>query len=660
MQEKSQILQDNVLRAYPPATPINPSKKRRVTPPQQRIVVPPSPPESLIISRQYRSASTATQATARTMPVLEESEGDASPGLSSSSLRDRLGKAFTMRRGTHSRKPSSATSFEFLAGKQDQGKLTLITNQSSQLSSPQSAQTGSANTSNLSALSTAHTSLYTHTFPITDPLPDIKSQGSATESQASFGSPNYYTVENASRVSSQCLPDWPGERRTYQSTGDRSFQSAGERSFQSPAQRSFQSPAQRSFQSPEERNFQSPGERSVKDEDRNITVKGGEVRVEIRRPTGKENSRAGFDDIGSGESSRVEATPPMRSARGSGKEVDESWRFPEASEESNAEPAIGLGIRTRRAFSNLRSQVQPSEQRAETGPNFGEGDDSEDYIDTVNFFQNMGEEEPSYPRRMKSALPYPPLPDLTDEDTQSSNKSKGRRREEDMGKLTPAKSSSSVLIDSSAGDSLNMPSQSSLGARLVRPTLSGSRNQSSSPSSGRRTAPPRPVFGRSLTGQTNISIDTTGSSSIALEDVEGLVRRMSEELSKRLSVLSSSGGSTLSSQGKVGGGVAIVVTADNDGSISEVRGGLLSISDDDEEEDDYYEYSSVDNRSTHLRPDKGKGREIPSSQGTSTGDTKDESTIGPSPMLSDVGVKVDNSRNAQGVLVHPGDERYNL
>lgn len=576
--DRSQLLEYSVLRAYPPANP----SRRRVTPPQSRLIVPPSPPESLITSgtRRYRSASSAT---VKTMPPQEE-EPDPVPIISS--LKGRLNRALSIRRGHHSRQSSDVVDLE--AGK----SLTPTTVHTQ---SPQSAP-NSATTANLSAVTTAHTSFYSHTFPVPDILPEEKGSEVITDSNSSYALDTYYGGASRSR-SRSTVQDLGRHGVTRQSsiTGD-----------------------------------------SV-NEGKNFDVIGGEVRIEIRRPYGKDenqNLQSSYpskdiykhDGLVEGLSVGNMVEGNVALARGNDDAVNND-------KNKDSIPVTPLGLRRHQGYSNLRDRIGLQDPPV-VHPSFGSTDDlsqnTDDLADdTVEYFEKLTS---GYtPGGIKKAISSQTL-----ESSQTQNKDD-----------ECANTSSSVLGDGSVHS-------------RQRPGAFDRSFTSSSSNIFRPSAAERPSPRRLLTGQTFMSAER--ASSIDPNDAAEIVRCFGTDLGRRLSALSSSGTSVKSSSG-LGAGFAVVLTTDGAGDINNLSGHLVSIADEGDEDE------SISDRHASSSPgwkDKGKGRAISEKDEKSNGETSESSKAeglggvlgksGSSLEVSDENFKL----GGQDVLLHPGDERYDL
>ncbi|KAF8454681.1 hypothetical protein BDZ91DRAFT_556882 [Kalaharituber pfeilii] len=598
--EKSLLLESNVLRAYPPAVPPGTSR-RKVTPPQPRLVVPPSPPESFIASgpRQYRSASTGTSGTVRTLPPQEE-ESDA-PALISQ-LKGRLNKALIMRRGYHSRKSSEV----------EKSPGSALTPSTANTTSPQSTL-DSAVTSNLSAITTAHSSLYLHTFPIPDIVPEAKSGEGSTDSGSSYGLPAYYTEDIGSKHTSQ---------------------GAFDRLSNVPIRNSTTT-------------------NRDEDEHSNIVISGAEVRVEIKRPDGSDighresldNGRRGVGSVGA-FSGRGSAGDDKGKAGTSEVKTITGQETPQTTHALRHQPRGFLILRDPTA---VRQRHLNLEAGNNSSSSLGNGSkNSEQYAEeTVQYFEGSGFGG-TIRKGIKGALPV--------SESQEFGNSTGSESE-------PALPCSRLSEDKA----LSMATSASPTSMVQRPrpALPG-RNQSSSSSSilysssGLRPSPIRLPTSHSLP-----SINST-SASINVNAAEGLVRCMSVELGKRLSALSSSG-STSSHSGLdgLGAGMAVVVTTDNDGEINDVKGHLLSIGDEGDDE----EHSSGRYDGSNLGDmDKGKGKavsdqgetSIEESQTSSNSDKQDDSMTTSSDLSEKHLQPVPGVRLGDEMRVHPGDERYNF
>lgn len=488
-----------------------------------------------------------------------------------------------MRRGHHSRQSSDAVDLE--AGK----SLTPTTVHTQ---SPQSAP-NSATTANLSAVTTAHTSFYSHTFPVPDILPEEKGGEATTDSNSSYALDTYYG--GASGRSKSTVKDLGGYDTTCQSPTTRV------------------------------------------NEDRNFDVMAGEVRIEIRRPFEKDenpNLQINYPprDIyrhdglmeGPSDGNVVEGNiAPAQGKGGAGFHGVGSGSYKESI------PVNPLGLRRYQGYSNLRDrtglQVLPVDD-----PSFTSSDDrsqnTEDLAnDTVEYFEELAS---GYtPGGIKKAISSQTLESSR---TQNTN------------------TSSSLLGDGS------------LHSRQRPGALDRSYTSSSSNIFYSSTAE-RPSPRRLLTGQPILSAERT--SSIDPSDAAEIVRCLSTDLGRRLSAALSSSGTSVKSNSALGAGFAVVLTTDGAGDINNLSGHLVSITDEGDEGD------SISDEHASGGPgwkDKGKGRAISEkdekSNGESSESSKDEGlggtlgNSGSSLEVSDGNFKL----GGQGVLVHPGDERYDL
>ena len=576
--DRSQLLEYSVLRAYPPANP----SRRRVTPPQSRLIVPPSPPESLIASgtRRYRSASSAT---VKTMPPQEE-EPDPVPIISS--LKGRLNRALSIRRGHHSRQSSDAVDLE--AGK----SLTPTTIQTQ---SPQSAP-NSATTANLSAVTTAHTSFYSHTFPVPDILPEEKGSEAITDSNSSYALDTYYG----------------GTSRRSKST----VQDLGMR--------------------------QSPITRDGVNKDRDFDVMTGEVRIEIRRPYSKDENQnlhrsypskdlGRHDSLTEGPSGGNIVEGNTALARGGG---GAGFNAVSSDKKKENTPVTPLGLRRHQGYSNLRDRIGLQGLPVDD-PSFGSTDNLSQNTDdlaneTAEYFEELSSlYSPGGIRKAVSAQKF------------ESSQTQDRDNE-------CANTSSSVL----GGDSVH--SRQRPGA-LERSYTSSSSNILH-PGAAERPSPRR-----LLTGQSIMSAER--SSSIDPNDAAEIVRCLSTDLGRRLSVLSSSGTSVKSNSGR-GAGFAVVLTTDGVGDINNLSGHLVSIADEGDESDSI---SDKHGSRTPAWKDKGKGRAVSEKDEKSNGESNESSkgeeglgdTLGKSGSSLEV-LDENFELGGQGALLHPGDERYDL
>ena len=584
--EKSQLLEENVLRAYPPAVPI--ASKRRVTPPQPRLVVPPSPPESFIASgtRRYRSASSAT---VKTLPAQQEEEPDPIPVIST--LKGKLNKTLIMRRGNHSRKSSDVEKSPGSAVIQKNLTPSTINTQS-----PQSVPTSAI--TNLSAITTAHTSLYSHTFPVPDVDPEMNEKDSSAESSSSYDLPTYYNEEIISTDNSQRGSEYGIAHRRSTSGGGN---------------------------------------------DRNISFKGGEVRVEIRRED-EEDENVFFRD---GPSLYPGFPRNMHEEREFGPISTKNLSVGNLG--NNQQPQeinqpIGHKVSYSQAsFEQMQNTSQQQKFESKRLSFGSEGKNSDDYADeAAQFFEDFGfGGTPT--NGTKPSIPLSSSPRLSENaEGQGEN------------------ASSSVLGDSSSS-ALNLRrNSSSISLNQVRrPVLLGRNHGSSSSSLLRGIGGLRPAPIRGLSAS---SLDGASSPTMDLNDAFGLMRTMGAELARRLSTLSSSGASLSSAAGGIeagfGAGLAVVVSTDGVGEISDLRGHLMSIADEEDGEisGDRNGDSAWDAR------DKGKQKEISEGGGRSTEGSNDRDekikSIGTSTQPSDENWKF---RQGEGnVLVHPGDPRYDL
>ncbi|KAF8457217.1 hypothetical protein BGX38DRAFT_1139518 [Terfezia claveryi] len=596
--DKSQLLEYSVLRAYPPAN----ASRRRVNPPQPRLVVPPSPPESFIASgtRQYRSGSSAT---VKTMPRQEE-EPDSVPIISS--LKGRFNKALTLKRGNHSRQSSDVDKSpkELETGKD-------ITPTTIQTQSPQSAP-NSANTVNLSAVSTAHTSLYSHTFPVPDNLLEEGDKGSTTDSSSSYALPTYYNGAAAS------------------GSPDQQVQSNGR---------------------------QTSVDREGRYNHQDFEVKGGEVRIEIRRPHGKENQQKTptsadmlFKDV---YRDRERGNSPHEGP--SGQHVAGQTSYSGGEESMASLKAILATVPTSKtAFTVSRQNDYPNLRDRNDLPvkdltidSQGNNTKTTDELadETAQYFEDRGFGV-SYGMGMKEALPG-----------HSSGLEPSTSEDNGLGS-GPADQSSSILGDSTMF-SLNIPSDHFIDGRPQRPVTLARIHTSSSSNVKRSPGVGRPSPGVVLTGKTNPSVER--SSSIDPSDANEIVRCLSADDGKRLSVLSSPSGSIKSNPG-LGAGFTVVVTADDVGEINDMSRQIISLPD----EDDKASGSDREGDSSVGKKDKGKGRAMSEQGGRSTGESnessKDEfgSTASESTPPLDGGVEGRAKAGGESIRVHPGDERYDF
>ncbi|KAF8427367.1 hypothetical protein EV426DRAFT_404378 [Tirmania nivea] len=596
--DKSQLLEYSVLRAYPPAN----ISRRRVTPPQPRLIVPPSPPESFIApgTRQYRSGSSAT---VKTMPRQEE-EPDPVPIISS--LKGRLNKALTMRRGNHSRQSSDVDKSPRELGVGKSITPTTIQTQSSQ-SAP-----NSANTVNLSAVSTAHTSLYSHTFPVPGTLLEEGEKGSTTNNRSLYALPTYYHGAIASGS--------PDQRVCQQSIGR-----------------------------------QTSADRDGRYNHQEFEVKDGEVRIEIRRPHGKENQQRSplsadmlFRDVHR-ERERGNSLHESSSRQNVAGETSHS-----GNEESmiSQNSMLATVQTSKTAFIVSRQHGYPNlcdtndvPAKDHTLDSQGNQTKTTDELadETAQYFEDRGFGI-SYEGSTKEAFLGHPS-DLEPSVSEDNRASPG-----------PADQSSSLLGDSTMF-SLNIPSDHSIDdfsqgpATLARNRTSSPSNFQHSPGGG------RPSPGRLLTGKTNSSAER--SSSIDPNDAAEIVRCLSADVGKQLSVLSSSGASIKSNSG-LGAGFTVVVTADAVGEINDMSGHLISIPD----EDNVGSGSDREGNSSLGKKDKGKGRAMSEQGGRSTGESNGSSkdafgnTASESTQPLDEGSEGKAEVSGKNIRVHPGDERY--
>ncbi|KAI5797378.1 hypothetical protein DFH27DRAFT_612077 [Peziza echinospora] len=683
--DQSQDLESSVLRAYPPQ-----SKTRKFTPPQPRLVVPPSPPESFIASgpRQYRSASTTTSATVRTMPVQPEEEEEPVPVMTA--LKGKLNKALGINRASAHRRQLSDV---------DRSPASLATTQS-----PQSAP-NSAGTQFSANFSTAHTSIISGY----NAGPPVVQQ--ASENTQPPPAPKY--------LSHYTYPE------DYKFREEPSQYSLGRMSDVQPRNPGLSGNANRA-----------------------VMLAGGEVRVEIKRPLGEVGhgniqnmtSQSGLfaaRDFGASGSPIVRDFGASSSSAVGGTQVQGHMDSENRRENSEVGPVVWS---VRPQPQDFGSQLLPPIPYARSLSYDGLNDNggnvsktSEDYInETVSFFETLGMGADESVRKgtmsaleydsssheissMAAALPsssvlggddsFRPggarninMPDesyigsanmdvtqtssgvlAADDSFRPSAPLNGSMLDESSYQLPtagPALASESVLSEGNSfisgngqntsmldESSVNLPNQHSRSSSALglqsssrRPTIKSRTNSRSS------SVPPvtglRPGFMRSQTGA---SMDTT-SSSMALEEVEEIVRRMSVDLGKRLSNMSSSGGSLNSGrEGGIGAGMAVVVTADGEGGINDLRGALLSISDEDDEED----HTESSYGGSNVR-DKGKGKKVPGRGGKSqTSHSESEAAYGSGSVNAagpsvHKGVGILGAGYEEQVLVHPGDERYNF
>jgi len=507
-----------------------------------------------------------------------------------------------MRRGNHSRQSSDV---DKSPGELEAGKN--ITPTTIQTQSPQSAP-NSANTLNLSAVSTAHTSLYSHTFPVPDTLLEEGEKGSTTDNSSSYALPTYYHGVTASRS--------PDQQVSQQSIGR-----------------------------------QISADRESRYNHQDFEVKGGEVRIEIRRPHGKENQQKTpspanmlFKDV---YQDRERGNSPKEGPSGQNVAGETSYS---GSEESmvSLKAMLATVPTSKTAFTLSRQHDYPNLRDRSDLPvkdlsinSQGNLTKTTDELadETAQYFEDHGFGI-SYGGSTKEAFTED-LEPLAPEDKGSCS--------------GPADQSSSLLGDSTIL-SLNIPNDHSiddLPQRLARNRTSSSSNVLRSPGSG------RPSPRRLLTGITNSSAER--SSSIDPNDAAEIVRCLSADVGKRLSVLSSPGGSIKSNSG-LGAGFTVVVTADDVGEINDMSGHLISIPD----EDDGASGSYREGDSILEKRDKGKGRAMSEQGGRSTDESNESSkdTLGSTASESaqplDGGVEGRAKVGGENVRVHPGDEKYDL
>jgi len=510
-----------------------------------------------------------------------------------------------MRGGNHSRQASDV---DKSPGELDAGKD--ITPTTIQTQSPQSAP-NSANTINLSAVSTAHTSLYSHTFPVPEPLLEGGWKGHTTDSSSPYA-------------------------------------------LHSPDQQALQRSVGR----------QTSADREGRYDHQDFEVKGGEVRIEIRRPHGEENQqempsspdillRDVYRDRGRGNSP-VEG-PSGRNIPGEisysgGEEPMVSLKTMLATVPTVPTSKAAVILSRHHAYPNLRDRndLPPNELTFASQENQTKTTD-ELADETAQYFEDGGFGGPSG-MGTKKALPV---------HSAGLELSAPEDRETGSG---PADQSSSLLGDSTML-LLNISSDHFIDGLSQRPeTLTRNRTSSSSnvlrsPGGG------RPSPGRLLTGKTNSSAER--SSSIDPSDAAEIVRCLSADVGKRLSMLSSPGGSIKSNSG-LGAGFTVVVTADDVGEINDMSGHLISIPDENDGGASGSDREAGSSLGKLGKRDKGKGRAMSEQGGRSPGESNEgskdafESTTSESTQPLDGGVDGRAKLGGENVRVHPGDERYDL
>lgn len=513
-----------------------------------------------------------------------------------------------MKRGNHSRQSSDVDKSprELETGKD-------ITPTTIQTQSPQSAP-NSANTVNLSAVSTAHTSLYSHTFPVPDTLLEEGDKGNTTDNSSSYALPTYYNGSAASRS--------PDQQVSQQSIG-----------------------------------WQTSVDREGRYNHQDFEVKGGEVRIEIRRPQGKENQQKTpssadmfFKDV---YRDREHGNSPHEGP--SGQHVAGETSYSGSEESMVSLKAILATVPTSKTaftlsrqndYPNLRDRNDLPVKDLTIDSQGNQSKTSDELADeTAQYFEDRGFGV-SYGMGMKKAFPG------------HSSGLEPSTLEDNGLDSGPADQSSSILGDSTIF-SLNIPIDHLIDdlpqrpVTLARIRTSSLSNVKRSPGSG------RPSPGVVLTGKTNPSVER--SSSIDPSDATEIVRCLSADVCKRLSVLSSPGGSLKSNSG-LGAGFTVVVTADDVGEINDMGSQIISIPD----EDDKASGSDREGDSSLGKKDKGKGRAMSEQGGRSTGESNESSkdefgrTASESTPPLDGGVDGRAKAGGESIRVHPGDERYDF